>query len=304
MKVENAIRDYIVSIATSQGRADNTIESYARDLKKYQAFLEEKNIDKIEKVKDSDIDELVLKLNKNYAQASVSRMKTSIRNLHRFLNFKYEIKDPTLNLTVSKGEKRLPVYGTQEEIEKLMNSFDDEDPEDLFNHAILESIYGMGLRVSECCSLRTNQVNLSDGFVNVIGKGNKERVVPIPGKTREVMDRYYRTIRPLWQKKSTNRFFINKLGKPIYSEYVEKMLRESIIDVDIRKHLTPHKLRHSYATHLLEGGADLRSIQELLGHSDISTTEIYTHVETERLKQSYRNAHPLYKERGLKKNGK
>ena len=304
MKVENAIRDYIVSIATSQGRADNTIESYARDLKKYQAFLEEKNIDKIEKVKDSDIDELVLKLNKNYAQASVSRMKTSIRNLHRFLNFKYEIKDPTLNLTVSKGEKRLPVYGTQEEIEKLMNSFDDEDPEDLFNHAILESIYGMGLRVSECCSLRTSQVNLSDGFVNVIGKGNKERVIPIPGKTREVMDRYYRTIRPLWQKKSTNRFFINKLGKPIYSEYVEKMLRESIIDVDIRKHLTPHKLRHSYATHLLEGGADLRSIQELLGHSDISTTEIYTHVETERLKQSYRNAHPLYKERGLKKNGK
>ena len=118
------------------------------------------------------------------------------------------------------------------------------------------------------------------------------------------MERYFRTVRPLWQKKATNRFFINRLGKPIYSEYVEKMLRESIIDIDIHKHLTPHKLRHSYATHLLEGGADLRVIQELLGHSDISTTEIYTHVETERLKESYKNAHPLYKERRLKKNGK
>ena len=304
MKIENAIQDYILSIATSQGRADNTIESYTRDLKKYQAFLDEKKIEKIEKVKDTDIDEFVLRLNKNYAQGSVNRMKTAIRNLHRFLNFKYEMKDPTLNLTVSKGEKRLPIYATEEEIERLMGRFDDEVPEDLFNHAILEAIYGMGLRVSECCSLKTSQVNLYDGFVNVIGKGNKERVVPIPKKTKEVMDSYYRTVRPLWQKKATNRFFINKFGKPIYSEYVEKLLRESIIDVDIDKHLTPHKLRHSYATHLLEGGADLRVIQELLGHSDISTTEIYTHVETERLKESYRNAHPLYKERGLKKNGK
>lgn len=304
MKVENAINDYIISIATSQGRADNTIESYTRDLKKYQAFLEEKKIDRIEKVKDSDIDEFVARLNKGYAASSINRMKTAIRNLHRFLNFKYEMKDPTLNLSVSRGEKRLPVYGTIEEIEKLMNSFDDDKPEDLFNHAILEAIYGMGLRVSECCNLKTSQVNLNDGFINVIGKGNKERIIPIPKRTKEVMDRYYRSLRPLWQKKATNRFFINRLGKPIYSEYVEKMLRESIIDVDIKKHLTPHKLRHSYATHLLEGGADLRVIQELLGHSDISTTEIYTHVETERLKQSYRDAHPLYKERGIKKNGK
>ena len=304
MKPENAIRDYIISIATNQGRADNTIESYSRDLKKYQAFLEEKKIDRIEKVKDTDIDEFVAQLNKGYASASINRMKTAVRNLHRFLNFKYEMKDPTLNLTVSRGEKRLPVYATQDEIEQLMGLFDDEVPEDLFIHAIFESIYGMGLRVSECCNLKTNQVNLHDGFVKILGKGNKERVVPIPSKTKEVMDKYFRTVRPLWQKKATNRFFINRLGKPIYSEYVEKVLRQSIIDLGIDKHLTPHKLRHSYATHLLEGGADLRVIQELLGHSDISTTEIYTHVETERLKESYRNASPLYKERGLKKNGK
>jgi len=304
MKVENAIHDYIISIATSQGRADNTIESYQRDLKKYQNFLIGKNIEKIEKVKDSDIDEFVLELNKNYASASVNRMKTAIRNLHRFLNFKYDMKDPTLNLFVSRGEKRLPVYGTIEEVEKLLNSFNDEDPGELFDHAILEAIYGMGLRVSECCNLKTNQVNLDDGFVNVIGKGNKERIIPIPFRSRDIMKRYFRNVRPLWQKKATNRFFINRLGKPIYREYVEKMLRKSIIDVGIHKHLTPHKLRHSYATHLLEGGADLRVIQELLGHSDISTTEIYTHVETERLKESYKNAHPLYKERGLKKNGK
>ena len=301
MKVSNAIKDYLISLATSEGRAENTIKSYTRDLNKYQEFLDKHNIEKIEIVKDSDIDEFVKELNKNYSSATVNRLKTAIRNLHRFLNFKYDFKDPTINLTVSKGEKRLPIYGTIDEIEKLMSIFNDEIPLDLFNHAILECIYGLGLRVSECTNLRNSQVNLNDGFVKILGKGNKERIVPIPARTKEIMKKYFYNVRTLWQKSSTNRFFINRLGKPIYSEYVEKMLRNSIIKAGIDKHLTPHKLRHSYATHLLQGGTDLRVIQELLGHSDISTTEIYTHIESQRLKDSYNKAHPLAKERRLKK---
>ncbi|MBR4470567.1 MAG: tyrosine recombinase [Erysipelotrichaceae bacterium] len=301
MKLEQAIRDYIISLSTSKGMSDNTISSYTRDLNKYKEFLKEDGVEDTNKITEDHIFSFIEDLNKEYSTASINRIKTSIRSFHRFLNFKYDFKDPSLNISVSKGEKRLPIYATKKEIEQLMSVFNDEIPQDLFEHTILETIYGLGLRVSECCNLKTNQVNLNDGFVKILGKGNKERVIPIPDTTKKYMQAYASNVRNLWLKKSTNRFFINHLGKPIYSEYVEKMLRETNIKADIRKHLTPHKLRHSYATHLLEGGADLRVIQELLGHSDISTTEIYTHVESERLKNTYLNAHPLAKENKFKK---
>ena len=300
MKIDKAIKEYIISLNFAEGRSDNTIDSYQRDLKIYESFLNENNINDIEKIDDLLIDKFVSQINNKYSSASINRMKTSIRNLHRFLNFKYDISDPTINLTVSKGEKRLPIYATIEEIERIMSVFDDEIPEDLFNHTLLETIYGLGLRVSECVNLKTNQVNLQDGFVKILGKGNKERLMPIPDKTLEIMKRYFQTLRPLWQKKNSNYFFLNKKGNPTYSEYVEKMLRETNIKANIKKHITPHKLRHSYATHLLQGGADLRVIQELLGHSDISTTEIYTHVDSERLKQTYMDAHPLSNKKSLK----
>ena len=300
MKIDKAIKEYIISLNFAEGRSDNTIDSYQRDLKIYESFLNENNINDIEKIDDLLIDRFVSQINKKYSSASVNRMKTSIRNLHRFLNFKYDISDPTINLTVSKGEKRLPIYATIEEIERIMSVFDDEIPEDLFNHTLLETIYGLGLRVSECVNLKTNQVNLEDGFVKILGKGNKERLMPIPDKTLEIMKRYFQTLRPLWQQKNSNYFFLNKKGKPTYSEYVEKMLRETNIKANIKKHITPHKLRHSYATHLLQGGADLRVIQELLGHSDISTTEIYTHVDSERLKKTYMDNHPLGNKKSLK----
>lgn len=300
MKLDLAIRDYIFSISTADGRSNNTIKSYSRDLKQYQSFLNNKNIFDTDNISDLIIDEYISFLNESFSISSINRYKTAIRNFHRFLNFKYDLKDPTINLSVSKGQKRLPIYATKGEIEKLMSVFNDDIPLDLFNHAILETIYGLGLRVSECCNLRTNQVNLDDGFVKVLGKGNKERIVPIPSSTLKVMKSYFLNIRTIWLKKSTNYFYVNKSGKKIYSEYVEKMLKNSIIKAGISKQLTPHKLRHSYATHLLEGGADLRVIQELLGHSDISTTEIYTHVDSSRLKQSYLSSHPLAKERGLK----
>ena len=300
MDLDKAIKDYIFSISIADGRAVNTVENYARDLKQYQIYLSKNQINDTGDIDDICIDKYISFLNKNYSPTSINRYKTSIRNFHRFLNFKYDLKDPTINLTVSRGQKRLPIYATKNEIEKLMSIFNDNIPEELFNHAILETIYGLGLRVSECCNLKTNQVNLDDGFVKVLGKGNKERVVPIPTNTLKLMKTYFLNIRTVWINKSTNYFFVNKHGKKIYSEYVEKMLKKSIIEAGISKHITPHKLRHSYATHLLEGGADLRVIQELLGHSDISTTEIYTHVDSSRLKQSYLNSHPLAKERGLK----
>lgn len=299
MNLEHAIKDYLISLSTSESKALNTINAYQSDLNIYKAFLYDKNIKDTDKINDYVVDDFINHIHNKYSNTSLNRIKTSIRNFHRFLNFKYDLKDPTLNVRVSKSEKRLPIYATKQEISQLMSIFDDEKPEDLLNHTILESIYGLGFRVSECCNLKTNQVNLQDGFVNVIGKGNKERLIPIPQVTLDLMKKYFHNLRPLWQQKANNYFFINKNGKKIYREYVELMLKNSLVKANINKDLTPHKLRHSYATHLLEGGADLRVIQELLGHSDISTTEIYTHVESERLKNTYMAAHPLAKEKKL-----
>lgn len=300
MKIDFAIKDYIFSLSTSEGKASNTITAYKIDLKHYLQYLTDNKINDIEKINDEIIDDFFNELNKKYKVKTINRIKVSIRNFHKYLNFKYDLVDPSINVTVSKGESRLPIYATKNEIDKLMSIFNDDIPEELFNHAILETIYGLGLRVSECCNLKTNQVNIDDGFVKVLGKGNKERIVPIPSSTLNIMKRYFMNVRPLWINKSINNFYINKFGRKIYSEYVEKMLKNSIIEAKINKNLTPHKLRHSYATHLLDGGADLRVIQELLGHADISTTEIYTHVESERLKGTYMNAHPLAKAGGLK----
>lgn len=300
MIIDSSIKEYLFELENNEGKAQRTVESYRRDLKQYEDFLNKKGIKDIKKVNDQIIREYIVFLSKKYSNSSLNRMKTSTRNFHRFLSFKYDIKDPTVNVEVTRNKKRLPIFCTEDEIEQILAYFKDDD-KGIFSKSIIEVIYGLGLRVSECCDLRMSQVNLEAGFVKVLGKGNKERIVPIPKRTLSAMKTYINDVKPLWLKRKTDRFFINHLSKPIYPRYVEAMLKDVIINVGIDKNITPHKLRHSYATHLLEGGADLRSIQELLGHSDISTTEIYTHIESKRLKDSYSKFHPLSKERRLKK---
>ncbi|MDO5440257.1 MAG: tyrosine-type recombinase/integrase [Erysipelotrichaceae bacterium] len=296
MKINEAITEYIFNLQNNEGKSDATIKSYSSDLYIYKDYLDKLRIYNIEEIDDSILRGFVVFASKKYANSSLNRLKVSVRNFHHFLAFKYDAKDPTFAIQVSKSIKRLPIYCTISEIDEIMDTFDESKPEDILGKAILETIYGCGLRVSECCNLKLSQVNLIDGFLKILGKGNKERIVPIPGRTKRIMELYYNNVRPIWLKGSCNSFFINKNSHQIYSEYVERMIKLVLTKTDIKKPITPHKLRHSYATHLLEGGADLRSIQELLGHSDISTTEIYTHVEANRLKQSYMNFHPLAKE--------
>ncbi|MBQ4343922.1 MAG: tyrosine-type recombinase/integrase, partial [Erysipelotrichaceae bacterium] len=166
----------------------------------------------------------------------------------------------------------------------------------LLYKTIFMTIYGCGLRISECLSMTLSQVNLDAGFLRIAGKGNKERIVPVPELTRKTMRYYLDTLRPLFAYRSSHTFFINQKGKQVTSESVEKMLKYCCREAGIDKEITPHKLRHSYATHLLNHGADLRAIQELLGHSSISTTEIYTHVQKERLIEGYRRYHAGSKE--------
>ena len=299
MKVDEAIKEYLLSL-NNYNKALNTIKSYKRDLNIYQNYLNKKQISNLEDIKDNDLEYFFVGLKDNYATNSISRIKASVHNFHNFISFKYDIHNPSNNLAISSKTNKLPIYATKEEIDLIMQHFNDDIASDLFHHAILETIYGLGLRVSECCNLKTNQIDLDLGLVKIVGKGNKERIIPIPSNTNKIMKLYLHNIRSLWLKNNINYFFINRFGRKLNSQYVQKMLKQTIIEVGINKSLTPHKLRHSYATHLLENSADLRTIQELLGHSDISTTEIYTHVDSKRMINEYRRVHPLAKVGGLK----
>jgi len=301
MNLEDIFEDYLFSLNVNEGKALNTVKSYERDLRFYKTYLIKNHINNINDINISIINDYLSQIESHYSITSLNRIKTSIKQFHQYVSFKYDLKDPSINLQVKKTIKRLPIFCTVEEIDKLMNTFNDDDIKDLFDHTLIETIYGLGLRVSECSELKISQVNLEDGFVKILGKGNKERIVPIPKQTKTLMQKYFNEVRPIWQKKVLPYFFINRLGKKIYPKYIESMLKCKVEKANLKKCITPHKLRHSYATHLLENGADLRVIQELLGHSDISTTEIYTHIETERLKENYSKFHPLSKSGGLKK---
>ena len=291
MKLNDALEAYLIQISINEPKAINTIEAYSRDIKDYLAYLNDNEIEDIEKVNYDIINNYITMIKDHYASSTLARKANAIRTFHQFLSFKYDIHDPSNNIEVHKSEKQLPIFCTLQEIEQIMNYFDDS-PKGILNHALLEIIYGCGLRVSEVCDLTLSQVDLETKILRVLGKGQKERIVPIPDITAEILNKYLIVVRPIYSKNKVNYFFINPKGNHIRTEYIESMLKYVLEQLNIKKKITPHKLRHTYATHLLENGCDLRSIQELLGHSDISTTQIYTHVEKKRLFENYDRFHP------------
>ncbi len=291
MNLKDAFQQYLVHIRVNEGKSERTIQSYSEDLKQYLQWLQNKNITNIEDVCLKDIQSFIIEQNEIKSSSSVVRMCASIRSFHQDLAFMYDINDPSKNIEVHKDTKRLPIFCTIDEIKQLMNSFDDKDPNQYLEHAILELIYDCGLRVSEAVSLTLNRVDLDTKKLRVLGKGDKERIVPIPTASIQFLKYYRDVIRKNFLKSKTNLFFINRYGRKVTAKYVEELLQRKCIECNFEKHITPHKLRHSYATHMLQGGADLRSIQEILGHSNISTTEIYTHVTNKQLFDAYDASH-------------
>lgn len=292
MKLNTALKKYLVQQNINAGKSRNTIEAYTGDLKQYMAYLKEHDITDTTEIRYEDIADFMNEQATAKSSASLARMGASIRSFHQYMNFMYEEADPSLNLEVRKSEHRLPVFCTKEEIALLMSSFDDHDPEQLLQHTILELIYSCGLRISEAVNLEINRVDILSGKLRVLGKGNKERIVPIPSGTIPLLKKYLYNARAVFYTHSTNRFFINRFGKKVTPQSVELLLQRKCNELNFKKHITPHKLRHSYATHMLQGGADLRSIQEMLGHSDIQTTEIYTHVQNQQVFDAYEKFHP------------
>lgn len=292
MKIDKALENYLIHINLNEGKSQRTVTSYKEDLLQYIAYLEDKNIKDTTKIKYHDIESFINSQTKIKASNSLVRMSASIRSFHSYLAFMYNEEDPSLNLTINKGVKSLPVYCTVEEINELMESFDDKNSSEFLYHTIFETIYSCGLRISEVSNLTVNRVDLESGKLRVLGKGDKERIVPIPKGAIPILKEYRDIIRPIFLKNKTNLFFINKFGRKVTPKSIELKLREKCINLGFKKHITPHKLRHSYATHMLVNGADLRSIQEMLGHSNISTTEIYTHVQNKQLFDAYNKFFP------------
>lgn len=293
MLVKDAVEDYLHYISVVDQKSLKTIASYHNDLKQYECFLTNSAlIDRIEDVNFAVLQEFVGELGKVRKPSTVNHMISTLRTFHQYLTFTYpQMIDPTLYLHNSRIGSRLPKYFNEKDIIKLLDDFGDSDQE-IFDHAILELLYGCGLRVSECCSLTLNQMHLEQSFLRVIGKGDKERMVPMNQRSVKIIRQYFDLVRCNWAVKRSPYVFINSHGKPVTRQYIHTMIKQKLREEGLDESLSAHSFRHSFATHLLDGGADLRVVQEMLGHADIATTQIYTHVQNKRLKQAYERFHP------------
>jgi integrase/recombinase XerD len=294
--MHDLIQEFINYVSVERGLAKNTLLAYSRDLKTYADYLKVKSVINPDAVKREDITNFLYSLKKKgLSTTSICRSLAAIKMFHRFLvreNFSKE--DPTTLVETPKVWKRIPEVLSQKEIEAIIQAAHGKKPQMIRDYAILELFYASGMRVSELVDLKLNGINLDAGYIRCIGKGSKERLIPIGKKSREALSVYCQKVRPKMVLKSTgaDELFLSRLGKRITRQSVWKLIKDYARKAGIKKNIKPHTLRHTFATHLLEHGADLRSVQEMLGHSDISTTQIYTHVDKERLKSVHKQFHP------------
>jgi integrase/recombinase XerD len=297
MDISSTIAAFLTHVRVERGLSANTVTAYRRDLVKFDDFAKKRKL-ALESVSRDNLVEFLASLYRQKLESrTVARHLVTLRNFFRFAQLQELIAtDPSLNLESPKIRRSLPGYLRLEEIERLLAQPDDKTPLGLRDHAMLDVLYSTGLRVSELISLRVMDLDTAVGCIRCIGKGDKERIVPIGKKALALVERYLRDARPKLIGKGkqalATTLFINRRGAPLSRVGVWKILSAYGRKAGLRSSLTPHMLRHSFATHLLERGADLRSVQLMLGHSDISTTQIYTHVVEERLKQIYKAHHP------------
>lgn len=291
------IEDYLHFIKVERQLADNTLQSYKRDLLAYARHLyhEQKMTDFNQVIREHILLYLESLRAVGKSSKTIARQISSIRSFHQFLlREKVAQQDPTVHLEMPKKEQTLPKVLSIEEIDLLISAPSIEKPQGIRDIAILEMMYGSGMRISELIELNLEDVHITMGFVRVFGKGGKERIIPLGRGALTACSNYLTEARPQLQGTAakTEAFFITQRGKRFTRQGCWKIIKEHAQTAGITKEITPHVLRHSFATHLIENGADLRAVQELLGHSDISTTQIYTHVSKTRLSEVYKQFHP------------
>lgn len=271
--------------------SSNTINSYSNDLLKFKGYFENKK--KLKNIDNHDLKEYVKDLNKKMTAKSVSRNISTLKSFYKFLTLeKYISKAPLDNIVTPKIEKDLPKVLSEEEILKLL-SFNVKNKYDYRNKAMIELMYSSGLRISELINLKLTDVDLNLETLRIFGKGSKERILPLGEYAVSAIKEYITIYRPMLLKsKISDYLFLSSRGDKMTRQAFFKILKNIAKEQNIKTDFSPHTLRHSFATHLLKHGADLRSIQELLGHSDISSTQIYTHITNEKLKENYKESHP------------
>jgi integrase/recombinase XerD len=310
---ERDIEEFVDHMRVERGFSSHTAAAYWRDLMQYAKWLMKQDVTAPRKVEASHVLSFAHELRsassldgngKLYAPGSVARKLAAARSWHKFLARERNYPDPTAKLDGAKTPRRLPHVLSKEQMRMLLDSPPQNVPEGVRDLALLELLYACGLRASELCALRPQDVDLEKGLVRCRGKGDKERMVPLGDAAREALENYLSFARPkilekaVTRKSSTSRprrvtqMFIGKNGDPLKRENLYAIVRHHAERAGLPIWVTPHTLRHSFATHLLQNGADLRVIQEMLGHVDIATTQIYTHVETHHLRETYRRAHP------------
>ncbi|MBL0387557.1 site-specific tyrosine recombinase XerD [Tumebacillus sp. ITR2] len=293
--MDKLIERFIHYLAVERGLAQNTLESYARDLNAYIEFLKRGGIVDLNQTRRANIIAYLAELQrKGRATTTISRNLASLRAFYGFLLRDGLLDgDPTANLESPKIEKRLPKVLSVAEVESLLEGPDGGTTAGVRDKAMLELLYATGIRVSELVSLNISDVNLNMGFLKCYGKGSKERIIPLGTVAlQSVSDYVMRSRVKLVRNPSEESLFLNHHGQRLSRQGFWKIIKKYAHTASIDKEITPHTLRHSFATHLLENGADLRAVQEMLGHADISTTQIYTHLTKSRLKEVYAKAHP------------
>lgn len=294
--LNDSVEDFFNYLQVERGLVENTLVSYRRDLTQYMDYLKTMvKKDDWEQVTRSDIIGFLYGLkDANKSSATIARHISAIRAFHQFLIRDQSVThDPSLHIETPKKERKLPDVLSVKEMDALLN-ISGNSPLHIRNKAMFELLYATGLRVTEMITLKITDLHLTMGFVQCFGKGAKERIVPIGNIAAKAIETYLQQARGKLIKQQTDNqiLFVNQHGKPLTRQGFWKILKKRAQEAGITKKITPHTLRHSFATHLLENGADLRLVQEMLGHVDISTTQIYTHVTKSRLKDVYKHFHP------------
>lgn len=296
MNWDDALKAYESHITYVDRKSNKTIENYLNDLKHYHQYFLDLNVNPDE-ISTKQINKFLQEVNDRSANATVLRIKTSIVSFHKFLSQYYKLKsNPASSIQKIKKIYRYPKTINLSNINQILE--ENHSEHESFHIAMFDVLYSCGLRVSELVNLNLNHIYLEQGYIRVIGKGDKERIIPLADITRKNLKKYIDNERFLWLKSKSNIVFIKPDSKPINRQYVYNSLKNRCKELGLEIDISPHKLRHSFATSLLNGGADLRIVQELLGHSDISTTQIYTHVEGKRMHDAYNKFHPMNKDRG------
>ncbi len=292
---EFRLEPFLDHLAFERGLAARSIAAYRRDVERFLAFVEDRGVRRPDAVTGNALRDYTFHLkDAGLAATSIRRAQSALRTYFAFLLAEGVLEDdPTERLESPRVWRRLPDVLSREEVERLLEAPEEGHPMHWRDRAILETLYATGMRVSELVELPVRALDLDERLVLVFGKGSKERLVPVGGPAVRALERYLREVRPVLDDGRTKgRVFLNARGRPLSRQAVWNLVKEATRRAGIERRVSPHTLRHSFATHLLEGGADLAAVQELLGHADISTTQIYTHVDREYLREVHRKHHP------------